>query len=162
MDADRQQKAVNRAAARFIPALLVAILAVGGVVSETSFKYFVQFTSYASLLSIFLLIVMACAIADAKSYGFTPSVHWIVAIALAALFTSFTLGMSGTSIHLATQNLTTIENIDLVTPAASTVWATRKESMKKVDANTGDKDDDGGPPLTVLMKTPPGPRAQTF
>ncbi|KAK5013321.1 palmitoyltransferase pfa5, partial [Cryomyces antarcticus] len=85
---------------------------VGGVVSETSFKYFVQFTSYGSLLSIFLLIVMAYAIADAKSYGVTPSVHWIVAIALAALFTSFALGMSGTSIHLATQNLTTIENID--------------------------------------------------
>ncbi|TKA77156.1 hypothetical protein B0A49_03643 [Cryomyces minteri] len=438
MDADRQQKAVNRAAARFIPALLVAILAYATwvVVDPLCIHYFlspppstalppkrtgaciaVVVLHFVSLLPVLVTYarLFQTVIADSgyipqgsrpaaafvtqnpepseprqnttvscapttvgekpqrsshakgrpskpqhtaldyegilKGYlspppglerfyrrdvfGVTPSVHWIVAIALAALFTSFTLGMSGTSIHLATQNLTTIENIDrmqrrmylavrvpdgdnhrllpsegstttqpskhsplvgsiaypltqhghlpprlleassadhhadsstsrlepgnrsslaapteparaplppprlfailltppgvnpwdlgsamsnlkevmghswvewllpvrrspcaihpayyndekeagkssprsgrdevdrlggaefpmVMAPATSTVWATRKESMKKVDANTGDEDDDGGPPLTVLMKTLSGPRAQTF
>lgn len=39
---------------------------VGGVVSETSFKFFVQFVAWAAILCIFTLIVLAIVISEHK------------------------------------------------------------------------------------------------
>ena len=84
---------------------------VGGVVSETSFKFFIQFTAWTSLFCLFVLIIMAIFLAEMnRNTGFI-NVHWIVTIALAGLFFLFTLGMTGSSVQFALLNTTTIENL---------------------------------------------------
>ncbi|EAW12752.1 uncharacterized protein ACLA_011790 [Aspergillus clavatus NRRL 1] len=74
------------------------------LVSETSFKFFIQFIVYAMLYCIFVLIVFAIYTAELKRDGKTNA-HWIVGIAF--------------SVQLATYNLTTIENLN----RRSAVWS---------------------------------------
>lgn len=40
---------------------------VGGVVSETNMKFFIQFVCYAAIFNIFVMIVMAVAVAERKN-----------------------------------------------------------------------------------------------
>ncbi|KAF1351150.1 DHHC palmitoyltransferase-domain-containing protein [Delphinella strobiligena] len=84
---------------------------VGGVVGERNFKFFIQFTSYTCIYTLFILITMACLIHDRSSHGIGVNANWIVVLALSAIFTLFTSTMAGTSIELAVKNRTTIEDI---------------------------------------------------
>ncbi|CAI7597564.1 unnamed protein product [Penicillium pancosmium] len=103
---------------------------VGGVVSETSFKFFIQFVYYTATFCTFALVVTAYYTAELKrnvsdlsiaptlitssdSYK-TGSVnaHW------SGLFGLFTAGMTLSSLQLAALNLTTIENLS----RRSVVW----------------------------------------
>ncbi|OAP65670.1 hypothetical protein AYL99_01642 [Fonsecaea erecta] len=85
---------------------------VGGIVSETSFKYFIQFTFWAALLCLHALVVMAYYFARRRSEG--PgnfiNVHWILVLIFAGLFFIFTAGMCGSSLQFAFLNSSTIEN----------------------------------------------------
>ncbi|KIW27685.1 uncharacterized protein PV07_07405 [Cladophialophora immunda] len=85
---------------------------VGGIVSETSFKYFIQFTFWAALLCLHTLVVMAYYFARRRSEG--PgnfvNVHWILTLIFAGLFFIFAGGMCGSSLQFAFLNSTTIEN----------------------------------------------------
>lgn len=82
------------------------LLRVGGIVGETSYKFFVQFLFYASAYCIFTLTCFAVYLARAGTNGF-----WISGIGLAGFFGLFACGMTLSSLQMAFQNLTTIENL---------------------------------------------------
>ncbi|KZF22954.1 DHHC zinc finger membrane protein [Xylona heveae TC161] len=84
---------------------------VGGIVSETSFKFFIQFVSYATFFCIFVLIFMAYFVAERRrETGYTHA-NWAVTLGFAGLFGLFAGGMAGTSLHLVFTNSTTIESL---------------------------------------------------
>ncbi|CRG87728.1 hypothetical protein PISL3812_04748 [Talaromyces islandicus] len=85
---------------------------VGGVVSESSYKFFLQFIFYTALFTCFTLIVCAIFVSELRSDIGSVNPHLAVALGLAALFFLFSAGMCGTSLQLASSNLTTIENIN--------------------------------------------------
>lgn len=91
---------------------------VGGVVSETSFKFFIQFTTWSAMFCLFVLIIMAIFLTETNRDTGVVNVHWIVTVALAGLFLLFTLGMTGSSVQFALLNTTTIENLS----RKSIVW----------------------------------------
>ncbi|KAH8701729.1 DHHC zinc finger membrane protein [Talaromyces proteolyticus] len=84
---------------------------VGGVVSESSYKFFLQFVFYTAFFTCFALIVFAIFIAELHSDSGTVNAHWAVGLGLAGLFFLFSAGMSGTSLQLTAINVTTIENL---------------------------------------------------
>ncbi len=92
---------------------------VGGIVSETSFKFFIQFLVYAALFCIMVLTTIAVFIVERRriNTGFLD-VHYYLILGLSALFLLFTLGMAGSSIQLALVNSTTVENLN----RRSKVW----------------------------------------
>ncbi|KXX73201.1 Palmitoyltransferase PFA5 [Madurella mycetomatis] len=82
---------------------------VGGIVGETSFKFFVQFTFYTTLYSI---VVIASAILNLKSLlrrGAGIDGFAVAVLALAALFGLFTLTMTATSVRYILINLTAVD-----------------------------------------------------
>ncbi|KAK4153707.1 DHHC palmitoyltransferase-domain-containing protein [Chaetomidium leptoderma] len=82
---------------------------VGGIVAETSFKFFVQFTLYAATYCI-IVIVAAVICLQSKirnRYGIDGVV--IGALAVTALFGLFALTMTATSARYILVNLTTID-----------------------------------------------------
>ena len=85
---------------------------VGGIISETSFKWFLQFTFYTALYTFFTLVVVSYYFAERRRMeaGFI-NVHWILLLAFAALFLLFGAGMFSSSFQLAWNNLTTVENL---------------------------------------------------
>ncbi|KAJ5104939.1 hypothetical protein NUU61_002286 [Penicillium alfredii] len=91
---------------------------VGGVVSETSFKFFVQFVAYTFVFCLFALIVSAYFTAELRHHLGEINAHWCICIGLSGLFGVFTLGMTLSSLQLAMFNLTTIENLN----RRSAVW----------------------------------------
>ena len=91
---------------------------VGGVVSETCFNFFVQFTAWSLVFCIFNVVHIAVFIAEYRRLTGTANVHWIITLGLAALFALFTLGMTGSSLQLILVNSTTIENLS----RKSIVW----------------------------------------
>ncbi|KAF7592634.1 palmitoyltransferase pfa5 [Aspergillus hancockii] len=91
---------------------------VGGVVSETSFKFFIQFVFYAMVFCTYALIVCAIFTAELRREAGEVNPHWAVGIGLSGLFGIFSFGMSLSSMQLAMYNLTTIENLN----RRSAVW----------------------------------------
>ncbi|KAJ5573954.1 uncharacterized protein N7459_008381 [Penicillium hispanicum] len=91
---------------------------VGGVVSETSFKFFIQFVFYTAVFCAFALIVSAYFTAELRRYTGSVNPHWCVCIGLSALFAFFSGGMTISSVQLAMLNITTIENLN----RRSVVW----------------------------------------
>ena len=84
---------------------------VGGIVSGTSFKYFIQFTFYTTLFTLHILVFTAYFFAERLRRGGSINVHWILLIALSGLFFLFGAGMCGSSLQFAFENTTTIENL---------------------------------------------------
>lgn len=84
---------------------------VGGVVSETSFNFFIQFTAWSLLFCIFNLVLLAVFVARYRRVTSTANVHWVIALCLAALFAIFSFGMTLSSLHFVLVNTTTIENL---------------------------------------------------
>ncbi|OJJ48355.1 hypothetical protein ASPZODRAFT_130357 [Penicilliopsis zonata CBS 506.65] len=91
---------------------------VGGVVAESSFKFFIQFLVYTAMFCIFCLVVFAYFLAEAKRETGRVNAHWAVGIGLSGLFGLFSCGMTLSSLQLALQNLSTIEHID----HRATIW----------------------------------------
>ncbi|KAA8647120.1 DHHC family palmitoyltransferase [Aspergillus tanneri] len=91
---------------------------VGGVVSETSFKFFIQFVFYTMIFCLFNLIVCTYFVAELKRDNVDVNPHLAVGIGLSGLFGLFAFGMTLSSLQLAMFNLTTIENIN----RRSAVW----------------------------------------
>ncbi|KAJ5908163.1 hypothetical protein N7495_000845 [Penicillium taxi] len=85
---------------------------VGGVVSETSFKFFIQFVSYTAIFCGFTLIICAYYTAELRRNTGGVNPHLCVCIGLAGLFGFFSGGMSLTSVQMASLNITTIENLN--------------------------------------------------
>ncbi|KAL2002866.1 hypothetical protein VTN02DRAFT_5703 [Thermoascus thermophilus] len=91
---------------------------VGGVVSETSFKFFIQFVFYTAVFCIFNIIVLSIFVAELRREEGHVNAHWLVVLGLSCLFGLFAAGMTGSSLQLAMHNLTTIENLS----RRSKVW----------------------------------------
>ncbi|KKK25706.1 palmitoyltransferase pfa5 [Aspergillus rambellii] len=91
---------------------------VGGVVSETSFKFFIQFVFYTAVFCAFILTVCAIFTAELKREINDVNPHWVIGIGLSGFFGIFTFGMAVSSIQLSMYNLTTIENLS----RRSAVW----------------------------------------
>ncbi|KAL4925781.1 DHHC family palmitoyltransferase [Aspergillus undulatus] len=91
---------------------------VGGVVSEKSFKFFIQFVFYTAVFCAFILIVCAILTAELKQDTGEVNPHWAIGIGLSGFFGLFAFGMTMSSLQLAAMNLTTIENLN----RRSVVW----------------------------------------
>ncbi|KAL4941044.1 DHHC palmitoyltransferase-domain-containing protein [Aspergillus oleicola] len=91
---------------------------VGGVVSEKSFKFFIQFVFYTAVFCAFILIVCAIFTAELRRETGDVNPHWAIGIGLSGFFGLFTFGMTMSSLQLAAMNLTTIENLN----RRSAVW----------------------------------------
>lgn len=85
---------------------------VGGIVSETSFKYFIQFTGWAAVYCFIPVIYTAYFFAKRRREEDFISVHWILVLVFGALFSLFNAGMCGSSLQFALINSTTIENFN--------------------------------------------------
>lgn len=81
------------------------------MVSESSFKFFIQFNFYTAIFCTFNLIVFAVFTAERRQKIGDVSDQWLVALGLASFFLLFSTVMFVTSIHLALINSSTIENI---------------------------------------------------
>ncbi|KAF2791666.1 hypothetical protein K505DRAFT_326674 [Melanomma pulvis-pyrius CBS 109.77] len=81
----------------------------GGIISETTFKFFIQFLFYGFVYTGYLLGVIAYFLAESSRMANLRPVHWIVALAFAALFFLFTFGMFMTTFYNLSLNYTTVE-----------------------------------------------------
>ncbi|KAF1816559.1 zf-DHHC-domain-containing protein [Eremomyces bilateralis CBS 781.70] len=84
---------------------------VGGIVSETNMKFFVQFLVYAALCTGFIMSLLAYVVSVQRRSLPEIDPHVIVVLAIASLFFFFTAGLGGSTIHLALLNLTTVDNL---------------------------------------------------
>ncbi|KAF2014490.1 zf-DHHC-domain-containing protein [Aaosphaeria arxii CBS 175.79] len=81
----------------------------GGIISETTHKFFVQFLFYGFLYTGFTLIVVAYFLAERHRVLHSAPGTWVVAVALAGLFFLFTFGMFATTFYNLSINQTTVE-----------------------------------------------------
>ncbi|KAH6855287.1 DHHC palmitoyltransferase-domain-containing protein [Chaetomium sp. MPI-CAGE-AT-0009] len=82
---------------------------VGGIVAETSFKFFVQFTFYTAIhCAIVIAAAVICFQSKVRNDGGIDGVL-IGALAVAALFGLFTFTMTATSMRYILVNLTTVD-----------------------------------------------------
>lgn len=90
----------------------------GGLVTETSNKFFVQFNFYTVIYCVFIIIIMGVFTDGVREY---PDVyilahdHWIAVLAMGIFFFLLTLETDTTAVILAVLNLTTSENIKMKT-----------------------------------------------
>lgn len=84
---------------------------VGGIISETSFKFFIQFTLYTSLYCAVCLVASVLCLSRHISENVPLDGTVIAIIALGAFFGLFTFGMIATSLHYIFSNLTNVEMI---------------------------------------------------
>lgn len=84
---------------------------VGGIVGETSFKFFLQFTFYAALYCV--VVITACAMNVRYLLRTEAGVDGYVVglLAISAFFGLFTLAMTGTSVRYVCSNLTNVDFI---------------------------------------------------
>ncbi|KAI9682663.1 MAG: palmitoyltransferase pfa5 [Trizodia sp. TS-e1964] len=85
---------------------------VGGIVSETNIKFFIQFNFYTGIYCLFNIGFLASLVAESAREMERVNSHWIVALALASFFFLFGFGMAASTIQMALINTTTVENID--------------------------------------------------
>jgi len=84
---------------------------VGSIISETSFKFFVQFVSYTAAYCIVCLVACVLCLRDQKA-TIQPLDGFVIAItALSAFFGLFTFGMSILSLRYIFLNLTNVEDL---------------------------------------------------
>ncbi|KAK5656508.1 hypothetical protein OQA88_4485 [Cercophora sp. LCS_1] len=84
---------------------------VGGIVGETSYKFFVQFTFYTAIYCAIVIVGAAICLRDLIEDGLTTDGFIIAVLAIAGFFGIFTFAMTGTAVHYICVNLT---NVDFV------------------------------------------------
>ncbi|RPA81974.1 hypothetical protein BJ508DRAFT_325994 [Ascobolus immersus RN42] len=84
---------------------------VGGVVGETSYKFFAQTVFYGSFYCIYLLVCLALFYKDMVYNRDSIDKNWTATMVLAAAFSFFTLGMTLSTYQLMSKNISTIENL---------------------------------------------------
>lgn len=83
---------------------------VGGIVSETSMKFFIQFNTYTFLYTIFDWVLAVVLIAQSRSAGVGIDGNWIAMLILGLFFMGLTGGIGLSAIVNAFTNHTTVEN----------------------------------------------------
>ncbi|KAK4456882.1 putative palmitoyltransferase [Cladorrhinum samala] len=84
---------------------------VGGVIGETSFKFFIQFTFYTAVYCLIVIIAAAICLAQRIQSGAGTDGVVIAIIALSAFFGLFTFTMACTSMRYACMNLTNVDYV---------------------------------------------------
>lgn len=84
---------------------------VGGIVSETSLKFFIQFVGYTTLFTLHALVSMAVFLAEERRKTSTVDVHKVLTVALAGLFLLFSFGMTLSTLQMTMINVSTVENL---------------------------------------------------
>ncbi|KAL2136822.1 hypothetical protein VTI74DRAFT_1036 [Chaetomium olivicolor] len=84
---------------------------VGGIVGETAFKFFVQFTFYTAIYCIIVIVATVICIESKARSGNGIDGPAIGALAISALFGLFTLTMTLTSVRYILINLTTVDYV---------------------------------------------------
>ncbi|KAI7376383.1 hypothetical protein KC336_g19799, partial [Hortaea werneckii] len=90
----------------------------GGLVTETSNKFFVQFNAYTVLYCVFIIIIMGVftdGVREQPDLYILAHGHWIAVLAMGIFFFLLTLETDMTAVILAVLNLTTPENIKMKT-----------------------------------------------
>lgn len=105
---------------------------VGGVVSETSYKFFVQFNFYAALLTLQALITTAYFFAQRRQHSDYVNGNWIALLAIAGLFFLFSGGMFMSSGQFALINSTTIEHLDRKTKVWNLAVYANERVLKEI------------------------------
>ncbi|KAI5796320.1 DHHC palmitoyltransferase-domain-containing protein [Peziza echinospora] len=88
---------------------------VGGVVSETSFKFFYQTVCYTVLYCVFVLVTTSVMVHNRATNNYGIPGNWIGVLALTAAFGLFSSGMAGTTSQFIIQNTSTIDNLSAAT-----------------------------------------------
>jgi len=83
---------------------------VGGIVAETSMKFFIQFNTYTFIYTIFDWVLAAVLIAQSKSTGVDVNGNWIAMLILGLFFMGLTGGIGLSAIINGITNHTTVEN----------------------------------------------------
>jgi palmitoyltransferase len=81
----------------------------GGIIGETTYKFFVQFLFYGFVYTGYMMIVIAYFLAERSKLANGKPVNWVIALALSALFFLFTFGMFMTTFYNMSLNFTTVE-----------------------------------------------------
>jgi palmitoyltransferase len=124
---------------------------VGGIVSETSIKFFLQFCFYAALFCTHGLVFMAYFYAERHHKTGFLDVHWILTLAFAAMFLLFSAGIFASTFQLAVINSTTVENLSRKTKIwYLAVYMPRPEEVMRRRGNSG-----GTPLRTIRYPRPP-------
>ena len=84
---------------------------IGGVVSETNMKFFMQMVAYGFLFSAFVFGVFVWLCADYNRRLNALNGNFIAMTTLGGVFCLVSLGMMLNSVHLALKNMTTIESL---------------------------------------------------
>ncbi|KAK3996311.1 putative palmitoyltransferase [Cladorrhinum sp. PSN332] len=84
---------------------------VGGVVSETSFKFFIQFTFYTAVYCLVVIIAAIICLTQKIQSGAGADGVVIAILALSAFFGLFTFTMTCTSMRYACMNLTNVDYV---------------------------------------------------
>lgn len=90
----------------------------GGLVTETSNKFFIQFNTYTVLYCLFIITIMGVftdGVRERPDVYILSHGHWIAVLAMGIFFFLLTLETDITALILAILNLTTTENIDMKT-----------------------------------------------
>ncbi|KAK3331129.1 DHHC palmitoyltransferase-domain-containing protein [Apodospora peruviana] len=82
---------------------------VGGIVGETSFKFFIQFTFYAAIYWAVVIIAAAYGLSSSINSGAGVDGFFIAALAIGAFFELFTFTMTGTAVRYICINLTNVD-----------------------------------------------------
>ncbi|KAB8437418.1 hypothetical protein FH972_025096 [Carpinus fangiana] len=83
----------------------------GGVVCETSFKFFIQFCCYAALYCLFVLIVTAYSFTQLEDRNSFYGRNTAATIGIATVFGLFSGCLGGQSLQFASKNTTTVDNL---------------------------------------------------
>jgi len=82
---------------------------VGGIVGETSFKFFVQFTFYTAIYCIISLVAAGMSLRESLQEELTVDGFVIGLLAVAGFFGLFTFAMTATSVRYICVNLTNVD-----------------------------------------------------
>ena len=84
---------------------------IGGVVSETTTKFFIQMTFYGTLFCVFLFSVSVWLLVDQSRRIMIINGNWVATAAIGGFFSLICFGMTANSIKLALKNMTTVEEL---------------------------------------------------
>ncbi|RPB09576.1 zf-DHHC-domain-containing protein [Morchella conica CCBAS932] len=85
---------------------------VGGIVAESSYKFFFQVVVYGAFYCLYLIISLAYFIHEHKeNHGGSVDTNWLVALGLSCLFGLFSCGMAISTTQLIYRNLSTVDSL---------------------------------------------------
>ncbi|KAM0307332.1 hypothetical protein ACHAPM_000045 [Fusarium culmorum] len=82
----------------------------GGIISETSFNFFIQFTFYCACYCVLIVSTNAYVVTLRRNAGQSVEGRVVVGLALGSLFGLFSIAMTATALRFVFQNIT---NVDL-------------------------------------------------